>query len=400
MNMDQVLRDLIPSLKSSAKSCHEALAKSTPEFINPENGLSINDNLMQLGSAVKDAREAIWHLKHITSHLLIQRNASPGFLINKLPNEVLAMVFCEASRIGPITMFAIAHTCSRWRHLAFRTPYMWTTVDLRCFKPRNTAYSFTQRVGVLHPKLAHMILTLSKDSPMSVYYPDTREMNKQGFLIRTLDVVMPSILNRLVEMIITVGAQYATRIPCVLETTPAPVLRKLSLKILDNPCHIFKRLFAGETPQLKTLRLSSCRLPWNDEAYPASLEELIVDEGFDLWSEEFPYQSEDEFEGVPVLAHLNDPRYALDRTVASALQKLQRLRTLKLDSCSNLACGISNRDPVQPASLSKLRSLKLRNGFADSVAVLTSLSIGKISTLLIRSDAKTRGEDNTVPTLS
>ncbi|KAH8100157.1 hypothetical protein BXZ70DRAFT_940621 [Cristinia sonorae] len=396
--MNNVLHNLLPSLSAAAASCRDALASAAPDFPIALNQASADANMALLDAGVAQANDAIQHLQHIASLLLIYRNESPSFLINRFPNDVLAMIFCAASRHDPATMFAVSQTCARWRRLSLRTPEMWSVVSLYgWFCSEKDRFAMPRKT--MHPELVDLVLRRSAQAKMTIhYYP--RDDAPYSFHSSSLDKIELS-LSRLVELDIALEAVYASKSKWLV-TTPAPVLQKLALYATHyeySPV-MLPQLFAGEAPSLQVLCLVGLRIPWNPDTFPRNLTELVVDEEFDLWENAYFEGSDDGAGEYPPSARLDHPRYMNDRSIVSVLVNSPNLEVLVIRSCSNIRCGYSTSSRIEPISLPKLRTVEVQNSGIDNIHILKALSVTKLNTLSIKCGVKTNTEPDVLPLLS
>lgn len=356
-------------------------------------------SLEVVNAGVDQALKVIWHLQHIASLLLVYRNASPAFLINKLPNEILAMVFCEASWKDPAAMFAISQTCARWRRLALHTPEMWSVVELRKWEHNGSwAPNFQYLPATMNTVLTRQIMQRSSPLGVRMTIPcdargrdDHSKSNHIPSLILTQDF-----LPRLVELDISTRVDYVGQMSW-LENNPAPVLQKLSIKARQHPTRahgpqVLRSIFAGKTPNLESIRLSGLRVAWDSAAFPSKLKMLTIDEKFGLWGNP-GYR-----DGFPWPEH---PRYTSDHSVISVLQSCPELEVLSLRRCSNLRCGYSDGNHIPLVQVPRLRKLLLQNAIVDSVHVLSALSsLVAVPSLQVRCDVKSHALDEPLPRLS
>ncbi|TCD60024.1 hypothetical protein EIP91_010866 [Steccherinum ochraceum] len=409
--IDHVLHDLIPSLDVSTQVCRRTLSEAPPEGVGESDPENLRARVAALHSGVNQVYTIIHHLRHVSSLLLYQRNGLADILINKLPNEVLAMIFCHASRYNSAAMFAISWTCSRWRTLALRTAQMWSVVNLRAWKHD---FSLWHHLPISSPFM-ELIMERSGSSTMALQHFPSGEVYREDeddeddkssedsetwlpFVEEGRNPLqyIPSLMHRLVEL--NIRMHYPNfRTTTWLEYCPAPVLQKFALDLTegceDEPGfpHIARRLFAGEAPQLRVLKLTGLRLPWCSDVFPSGLKYLSIDEGF----------NPADFKEVDVeeIAHPDHPRYALDKTLRSVLEHCRGLEELSLQRCSNLQCG-SSAEPEGPVCFPNLHTLALKNSVLASVYILRLIRPGKIGRLHISCDVQTIWGDTTLPRLS
>lgn len=305
-----------------------------------------------LNTGFQQASATIYHAQHIISMLLTCRNASPMLLVAKLPDDTPAMIFCEASRHDPAAMFAISQTCSHWRRLALHTPKMWAIVDLKAWDPN---YEYCSH-KTLHLELMRSVFTRSaateKTTLLAGVFWGVFCYAISGYLYTESLNIIHDCLVHLVDLNISITPEDLMQISW-LEDLPAPTLRSLSIRVKQEVdfCPLtVRKLFAGNAPHLKYVRLFGFRVAWDLDTFPRNLQTLIIDEDFDM--RQFP-DEEDEDE-----VRLDHPRFAHDDSITSILQLSPDLEVLTLSRCSNLRCGYSGQ-AIDPISLPKLRRLTL-----------------------------------------
>jgi len=328
-------------------------------------------------------------IEHIRRLLLYHRNCSPGLIINKLPDDVLAMVFCEASRRDSFSMFALSQVCTRWRYLALRTPKMWSAIELGLQKTR---------FDTLPENLIRLVLDRSRDADMAVFHFH-EDLLPSRYHAASLDTMLQSCSSRLVDLSIKIEARASE---CsLLSDLPAPALQRLMITARltsRNLPVILPRICAGQTPKLETIHLRGMRLPWDPTVFPTRLKELVVDEEYDLWSHHGSYwDPESRLQRTSIDKYTL--RHAQDRSIVAVLRHCASLEVVSISRCSNLRCGPkpSVGDSAQPASLPYLRTLILRNSILDSAHILEAIDASGIQKLTVQCDVLTSwsGDDRT-----
>ena len=182
---------------------------------------------------------------HAVSELL-----SPSRLVHQIPREILARIFAlvgTGSEVVPLT-----HACRRWRHIALRTPKLWTSLRDR---------ELTDMLPVFIERSQGAPLDVS----VSISSDDTRRLK------RLTDLQAASSHLRSFE--VTIAGSFTDAVKDTLShfQKPAPLLTTLSMRFdpdtkvpaPDSPEEgdTFSRLFGREHPMLSALSLKSLR-PW------------------------------------------------------------------------------------------------------------------------------------------
>ena len=320
--------------------------------------------------AVAEVSATMYHLQHIRSALLYHRNTSPALSINKLPSEILSEIFTHVSWTDPAIMFAISHTCARWRQVALHTPEMWSGVELVTWEHLKQKNGLAFRNQTLHPELTALILHRSGNTDMFIYhFPDEGRL-PVSYHAASLSMIQQC-LNRLVELDVTIHSNFLRE--QWVQVFSAPKLRRLAIYSRQDTYRpdMVPMLFGADMPQLESLHIVGFRLPWKGDLFPRTLKELQIDEEFDLWGNYYYDIGHFDDDMVPPSANLTHPRYAHDVSVASVLQHCPQLEDLTILRCSNLRAGPPNI--TQPASLPKLHSVTLQNAIDDCAHILNSI---------------------------
>jgi hypothetical protein len=175
---------------------------------------------------------------------------SPSRLVHQIPREILARIFGlvgTGSEVVPLT-----HACRRWRHIALRTPKLWTS--LRDRDVTNMLPVFIER---------------SQETPLDVTVSISSDDTHR--LKRFTDLQTASSHLRSFEVTITGSFTDAVKEALSHFHKPAPLLTTLSIRF-DHDAKIpapespeagdaFSRLFGREHPILSALSLKNLR-PW------------------------------------------------------------------------------------------------------------------------------------------
>lgn len=174
---------------------------------------------------------------------------SPLLPVNSVPREVLCRIFALVGSGADVV--PLSHVCRRWRHIALRSPRLWTSFgnrDLTRMLP-----AFIER---------------SQGAPLDISV--CIDSNDNQCLERLAD--LQSVSSRLRSFDVTISGIWTDKLKDLFSRfrSPAPLLTTLSIRF-DHDVKVpgpkpsgddaFSPLFAKEHPTLSSLSLKSLR-PW------------------------------------------------------------------------------------------------------------------------------------------
>ncbi|KAJ3485795.1 hypothetical protein NLI96_g4694 [Meripilus lineatus] len=227
--------------------------------------------------------------------------------VNNLPTEVLCHIFLA---IGSSVRdkVSVSQTCSRWREVALKYPFMWTSLNLDEIAQQNLVPSIMKRSGGF---------------PLQV------KCTNWNYLRHTLCALE---LYRVQDLDITVDNYGSQLYQDWLHVRHAPVLSHLRIECKNEVT--IPPLFAGKHPSLRELHLLNCRMPF----------------------------ARGNFRGLKILSiesiDLPDSKHGIDVDIIHVFRDCPELEEVVLEGCSCL-----DEDPHAEAlgvvKLPLLRSMQL-----------------------------------------
>lgn len=288
------------------------------------------------------------------AHLNSQRNCLAP--INALSEAVLHRIFWFATQLGTgkkpgTSIINISRTCSYWRTITFKSPDLWSTLELSSLSHVQSAY----------------LASHSQDLPLSVIlcnyteaewaqYGD-RLVEEYTMRLQVVQLLLPRTKILQLDILGAVG------FPSWLLLQEVPLLRHMKLSFHAHEGYASKsvslpQLFAtGNLHQLQTLVLHHIFVQWSTLARATSLTTLHL---------HFPDRPLSSF-----AAHAH-----IDRDLLRALQLLSQLRVLSL-SCSDRLRGCLPLPSNTLINLYLLQTLRLHLVSVDVGMVLSSIITSK-----------------------
>jgi len=186
--------------------------------------------------------------------------SSQTHFINRLPVEILALIFLSGSEDDIFFPITVSHVCRTWRHIALRTPALWRRITLspkeRMWKERIRR----ARACSLDVQLLPVKSRSRRDEPE---HPELDPYSIQWHM----HIVLPYINRwRSLEIVFPESGPYLWKAAlarvCSRSGAQAPLLEDLKLvyKANDDP-EVFT-LFSGIAPNLRSATLNGIRLNW------------------------------------------------------------------------------------------------------------------------------------------
>ncbi|KAH7922443.1 hypothetical protein BV22DRAFT_1121467 [Leucogyrophana mollusca] len=225
--------------------CADVTAASAPSTV-AQAQLKIDNELEVLGNRVRALRT--------------RRNAISR--ISSLPDELLAAVFMHyASRL-------YAEYCRLQDSLYMPQPLQWIKVTHVCRHWRRVALSYPTLWSLLVPQRSRWCEEMLARSKMAALVIDTDLTYMTPKAVSGVEKALGHI-GRVEELRLVSSKETMEKLLAPLVTTPAPLLKALSL---ENTRHTHMRidnyslsetLFGGRAPHLRKLELFKCDLVWS-----------------------------------------------------------------------------------------------------------------------------------------
>ena len=315
-----IRRSAFWSLIASSNNTNEEDRLPYIELLNSAEGLALS------------FRESVTRLAHVQSTLGRKHNEGVG--INKLPTEVMCIIFWhaiarEASRktyVQVLSPLDVAAVCSHWRSIAIACSPLWSVLDV----PEMS----TNQFNLYRQRAKGYPLTLLACDPFA------HEITRDLVFTSIHAISSLSIVHEFISRNEKGNSQKMHKFLTSAPSSPPIHLEYFSCSLGLNisrpdlnvfPAVLDSHLFGGQTPSLRHISFSGTRLPWNQGFYR------------DLFTLEI---------GCSLASS------ALDEDICLVLRDCPRLRKLKLVLIEDSGMNFARNDHSQGGhTLSRHRSL-------------------------------------------
>ncbi|TFK27992.1 hypothetical protein FA15DRAFT_665747 [Coprinopsis marcescibilis] len=203
--------------------------------------------------------EDIGRPRQLRRHKNTPDQRPPAHFVQRLPVEILALVFIHGSEDDAYFPVIVSHVCKAWRKIAMRTPALWRRITLspkeRMWKERIRRAKACSLDIQLLPTKAH-----TRSEP--------RHADLDPYSIQWhMHLVLPHIARwRSLEIVFPEYGPYLWKAAlsrcCATRGVPAPLLEDLRLVYRANDDPEEYTLFSGSSPNLRSATVNGIRLKW------------------------------------------------------------------------------------------------------------------------------------------